>query len=672
MKKILCVVVVAAMLFASSCTIIDNPSSGSILSGSGATAEKERQDIMSDALKLLGVESLENLDSKAFGKGVFEDFSTLHSNPLSILDYSLELSDGIKNISCTSSSARFLEKLCTEHTFNFDEDFSKVDYPVTDDINTALDNLFAAAGEQEGLSEAKEATSLVETRVNRSLAKWLSSITAAYKIIRSETANVTVSEFKACQNLAVSQEMNEEQISELIRLSEKVDISKIISASLIVLNASGDLKQELKIVNNLTEMGEYLEIETPLGTIYFGTNGDDIYRSPAELLILDLYGNDKYYGRVGANYSLSQPIAVAIDCGGNDIYDYNSYSATQGCGIFGVGVIVNDMGKDEYIAKSLSQGAALCGVGVLIDSSGADSYVSEAFSQSAAFFGIAELADFDGNDSYTSRVASQGFAGSSAIAFLLDKQGNDSYYVDALQNPSQTDKFVNNFSQACAVGLGTSGDESALAGGLAVIVDVSGNDKYVGSSRVQGYSSLGGIALLNDLGGNDRYAANTLAQAVAADYSAASLVDIDGNDNYLLWSNNEAVGQSAVLGGGATLFIENGGNDEYFVPSASFAYNQNSSDYSYAIFVESGGNDIYLGSEKGFGNSKNSVFIDADGEDKYPSDDLENGVSLDKSTRQGGAFLDFMPEETEEDKPTDEESKPHLAFVDKALENIEP
>lgn len=665
MKKIICVLIAAVMLLAAGCSPLENLSSGSLGSGSSALSQNEKKDIMQEALNLLEIESLENVDIEQYGQGAFDDYSILCSDPLSIADYSLKFSDDVKNITGIGSTGDFALEFFSENSFGFEKDFCNPNYKIHENIDDSLTQLFNTVGNQEGLSEAKESFKLVETRVKESLAKWISGITAAYSIFREQNQNITPQEFRVCQNLVLSPENYEEQLYEVKKIAQKVDLSKIISASIIVMKATGDLKQELKLVNNLTKNGEYLEVETPIGTIYLGSNGDDVYRSPSELLILDLYGNDKYYGRVGANSSLSKPIAVAIDFGGDDIYDYNSYNATQGAGIFGVGIAINDFGNDEYIAKSMSQGAGVCGVGVLIDSSGRDKYESLTFSQAAAFFGVGSLSDFDGNDTYHSYIYSQAFASNNAVAFLMDKFGSDNYYVELSEKASlpnsRTDGFVNNFSQGCAVGVGNLSDANSLAGGIAGLVDINGDDRYLGSACVQGYSSLGGVAMLSDLDGNDEYISNCTSQAVSQDFSVSSLVDVDGNDLYFLSSSNENVGQSAVLGGGASLLLNDGGNDVYLSTAVSCAVNSMGSDSSYALFIETEGDDIYSGVPSGFANSKNCVFLDGDGNDMYSVSGLNNKIALGKLERQGGAFLDYEAEDKE---------KSYIKFVSKATKKL--
>jgi hypothetical protein len=109
------------------------------------------------------------------------------------------------------------------------------------------------------------------------------------------------------------------------------------------------------------------------------------------VLVIDLGGNDTYHGRYAAPHQFWMSASVLIDLSGDDRYspeaadieDASTLPAdafdtasgfTQGCGLFGVGVLIDDAGNDTYTASVHAQGDAAFGVGVLYDRQSTDSY----------------------------------------------------------------------------------------------------------------------------------------------------------------------------------------------------------------------------------------------------------------------------------------------------------
>jgi len=142
---------------------------------------------------------------------------------------------------------------------------------------------------------------------------------------------------------------------------------------------------------------------------------------------------------------------------------------------------------------------------------------------------FALILDTGGDDIYLGDTG----AGKQGIAVILDLSGDDEY--------SATDSF----SQGSAF-LGASlladfgGDDSyravslaqgAALLGSALLLDTAGNDSYAGQQYVQGFACFG-IALLLDRGGNDRYEAGIFAQGVGGPDATGLLMDRAGSDLY--------------------------------------------------------------------------------------------------------------------------------------------
>jgi hypothetical protein len=95
---------------------------------------------------------------------------------------------------------------------------------------------------------------------------------------------------------------------------------------------------------------------------------------------------------------------------------------------------------------------------------------------------------------------------------------------------------------------------------LSVVLDLAGNDRWSSpKGRPSQGSGLGGIGILWDAAGDDRYEAFDRSQAFAQ-LGAALLVDESGRDAYLL----DRSGQGAALFGSAML-LDRGGDDEYLL-----------------------------------------------------------------------------------------------------------
>ncbi|MFH1675439.1 MAG: hypothetical protein ABIC40_00335, partial [bacterium] len=88
------------------------------------------------------------------------------------------------------------------------------------------------------------------------------------------------------------------------------------------------------------------ETMTPFGRIVIGSAANDVYKYDDYFVLVDLGGNDRYEGPVGATTRPEIGISTCLDLNGNDVYDYDSKTCpSQGAGVFGVGVLYDASGN---------------------------------------------------------------------------------------------------------------------------------------------------------------------------------------------------------------------------------------------------------------------------------------------------------------------------------------
>ena len=260
--------------------------------------------------------------------------------------------------------------------------------------------------------------------------------------------------------------------------------------------------------------------------------------------------------------------------------------------LFGVGVAVDEQGRDEYNTQEISSGVGAMGIGIHVDAEGHDTYYVRRMGQAAAVTrGFGLLLDRQGNDAYfagrryggwsTSREfsasAAQGFAGgireytSGGIALLLDLRGNDTYWGEAISQ-----------------GVGY-----WFAAGM--LLDAGGNDKYHAIHYSQGSAFHFAIAGLFDNGGNDAYLGSVTCQGSGYDYSAGVQVDYGGNDLYR--ADHLASGSGGVTGMG--FLFDNAGNDHYLtgrkgsISLGGGQFRQKRGFGCIGVFIDFGGEDHY-------------------------------------------------------------------------------
>ncbi len=413
----------------------------------------------------------------------------------------------------------------------------------------------------------------------------------------------------------------------LLAKMDAVDIGRILRASVVVATVI-----EAAHLERFSGMAvPAVDVETGFGAIVLRGPDADEYgvgsKAANAAFVLDTGGDDTYLVPVAAT-TRGRFVSVAVDLAGSDRYAYVEKSTTddpdprlpndgslrttdrttmsrngrQGSGVLGIGMLFDLAGNDTYSSLSRSQGAAAFGVGVLFDATGDDRYASEAFSQGASAWGLGLLLDRAGKDDYFGYSAVQGYASTRGVGILADHDGDDVYATDPgdpklgghpiYDSPQLPGVGNTSMAQGCSRGFRENGATPALPGGLGLLRDRRGNDRYATSVFGQASGYLLGIGLLLDGAGDDTYEGLWYVQGANAHTAISYFHDRSGNDRY----NPTYPVTATSIGVGhdfsAALHLDEGGNDVYKAPGLCLgAGNKN----GIGIFVNVGGDDSFTG-----------------------------------------------------------------------------
>ena len=314
-----------------------------------------------------------------------------------------------------------------------------------------------------------------------------------------------------------------------------------------------------------------LSIGTPLGAIeILGTGRDRVEGDPA-LLIVDLGGDDTYLGRQATPVHPRMTTSTIIDLGGNDRYDSGDTAGSMGCGLFGLGAIVDMAGDDSYACKESGIGCGWYGTGLVQDEAGNDTYVVKTmWGDGAAHVGVGLVTDLAGNDRHECGQQAQAMGSTLGAGILLDLAGNDSYVA---RDDGNVEAIYLNQSVAMAQGCGFGrradiGDGHSLAGGFGVLVDAAGDDRYHAQVWAQGAAYWWSVGILEDRAGNDTYENGKYSSGAGAHFGIGCHVDLAGDDIYNVGSTT-AVDQyqGHARDGSIGIFIDGDGDDHYLLRS---------------------------------------------------------------------------------------------------------
>lgn len=360
--------------------------------------------------------------------------------------------------------------------------------------------------------------------------------------------------------------------------------------------------------------------------IVFGGAGPNTYDMTHLAAVIDSGGDDEYRWPEDA-----RPAAqFIIDFAGND-----SYVGTQsgpGSALMGVNLIVDQAGNDTYEGASRSCGVGVMGVGIILDREGADTYHGTRWSLGTAFYGLGAIIDCGGApDTYIAELMSEAVGGPRGFGVIIDENGRDLYRVNGpAPSAYETPAVFVGFSQGVGVGV-----RLYETGGIGVLNDLGGDDRYEGGEFCQGGGYFWSLGILHDRSGNDLYYGNRYGQAWAAHQALGILVDDAGDDTY--WSMT-AASQSGSWDTSATLLLDKAGNDSY---QADGLAQGGASQQAIAWFVDLEGVDRYVsppgatrgqsgGNEYHFADTgcySWSLFLDAGGSEDFYSSERVNGTT---------------------------------------------
>lgn len=419
----------------------------------------------------------------------------------------------------------------------------------------------------------------------------------------------------------------------LLDLAARVDLRELMAqAKLVSLLVSPDFTASLLKAAEASKRnldgGVIAARNTPFGQILVAGRGRNRYAGGQNCAaIYDLGGDDIYHNAAGASVVGKVPSAVVVDYAGNDAYE--SYAPfTQGCGDFGVGILVDLAGDDSYVGTRFTQGTGFMGIGMLIDEAGDDVYRGLEFHQGVGHWGVGILVDRQGRDRYEAHTVSQGVGLPGGCGLLYDGgSAGDSYYCKGNKGSGYgTAGVFEGWGQGMGIGY-----RPYASGGLGILFDEAGADRIEAGNFSQGGGYYYAFGILYNGGADpDLYIGSRYAQGFGCHQAAGVLIDQGGNDHY---TTRYAVAQGLSWDESVALFIDQAGDDVY--DGGGFSQGASAMNGS-IIFLDRAGRDTYRYTDqaRGGGNSYHggtslSFFVDQGGQDDaYPrrkNNTIENG-----------------------------------------------
>lgn len=418
-------------------------------------------------------------------------------------------------------------------------------------------------------------------------------------------------------------------------LAKSIDLNRMIAGT-------EDLAEALRRAADSLEYCAFpdsaITISAERGLIVLGTKGKDDYKylTAPPLLILDPGGDDTYHI---SGFPPGYPLSAIIDVAGNDRY-ISTDTTTPGIGgaVLGVSIVIDKAGDDWYDGRNVAQGCGIFGAGVVMDNIGRDIYRAKTWAQGAAAFGVGVLSDSTGNDSLYCWMNSQGYGYTRGCGLCVNYSGNDVYTAEdsILFSPGQQTN-EHNSSLAQGTGFGKRADfvdGHSWAGGVGILCDVKGNDRYSAGLFAQGCGYWFALGMLLDGEGDDNYYSVWYTLGSGAHFAIGYLDDFAGNDKYeATMAMSIGSGHDFTLG----YFNERAGNDTYKAPGLSLG---GGNFQGIGVFHDWKGDDSYtttgdfnLGGARGLSQGARAylytfgIFVDGGGTDSYSDSRKRNALS---------------------------------------------
>lgn len=210
----------------------------------------------------------------------------------------------------------------------------------------------------------------------------------------------------------------------------------------------------------------------------------------------------------GQALGLFNSVGMLFDEGGDDRYF--------------LGGLTPDFRDPEHATTSMGQGfgkgfraekdfdGISGGMGILVDRTGNDHYAADYFAQgSSYYFGVGILNDLSGNDEYFAGRYAQGAGIHSSVGVLTDRDGDDIYYASFGVSQGMGHDF-----------------------GAGLLKDNRGNDIYIAGTLSQGAATIGGLGMIVDAQGTDRYSVKEKGQAYTEDEEGMGImIDLQPSDD---------------------------------------------------------------------------------------------------------------------------------------------
>lgn len=426
-----------------------------------------------------------------------------------------------------------------------------------------------------------------------------------------------------------------------INFARKVELSYLYSAAQEI---SAAVVEAERMIGPLGQTADYdFQVETTWGRISLTGRGKNEHVRGPYFVAIDT-GGDDFWLRPASNQSWDNWVSICLDTSGRDTYvsdsalrstrvnDWSGRAARTGMGpagaAFGVAVLLDADGDDVYRSSLPGLGAALYGCAVLLDLKGKDSYEAWSEGQGYGRFGIGILEDLEGDDSYEGQNQVQACGFVKGIGALFDRSGSDTYLASSstVDFPS-AQSAEHNLSFAQGAGVGFRADYltgRSLAGGLGILLDEAGDDRYEAGVFGQGVGYWMGMGMLWDERGADSYRSHWYGQGAGAHFAVGILQDSSGSDSFF---GGRFLNQGAGHDFGLGILIDLLGDDRYMAGAVSAGA---ASENGMGLLVDAQGDDIFetggisLGycTEAGAGSLREraltlGIFLDLNGKDDF-------------------------------------------------------
>ena len=285
-------------------------------------------------------------------------------------------------------------------------------------------------------------------------------------------------------------------------------------------------------------------------------------------------------------------------------------AAAQGDADLAGGVVAErDTPHGKIIVAGTGRNRHSADAAAIYDLGGDDVYANRQAASSYGKVPSAVIVDFDGNDAYETHEPFAQGCGDMGVGMLVDLEGDDSY-------------------------IGVRYAQGTSFFGVGLLIDEQGDDTYRAVDLSQGVGQFG-IGVLADRSGHDRYAAQHASQALGLPDGYGIVYDgDDGDDHYYCkgskpsgygtagvfsgWGQGLGIGYRPYASGGVGLLFDAGGEDR--VEGGNFTQGGG---YYYGLGIIYGGgdgDDTYIGSRWAQGWSAHQaagVMIEAGGNDRY-------------------------------------------------------